>query len=240
MNTIVRMLGPVQAAVKRSLPASMRAGAQKGSPAPRGSAPCARSFDDTTNADRLTRLIASANAYPARIVGITGEKSGVGASATARQLAAAYARFGRKVLFVDASGVDVLPSDEERSSEAGLSLVEHSTHLRGGMSYVDLAELAPEARRTGAGLRDMLSAAADASYAVVVDLPPVLDPDDGALAAFSARGSACDLVFLVCLSGEMTHKSLTRCVDTCEVAGVKLGGLILNDWKLPMGSLLEG
>lgn len=240
MNTFVRMLEPVQAAVKKSLPASQRARARGNAPSHPKPHSFDRSFDDTTNSDRLTRLIACANAHPARIVGITGEKSGVGASATARQLATAYARFGKKVLLVDASRASVLASDEETLSDASLSLVEHATPLRLDISYVDLAASPPLAWRTAAGLRDMLSAAADEGYAVIVDLPPVTDPDDGSLAAFSTRGAACDLVFLVCLSGETTQKSLTRCVDTCEVAGVKLGGLVLNDWKLPMSSLLEG
>src|SRR5690606_13331409 len=61
-------------------------------------------FGDTEDLDRLTRLIALANSQDARVVGITGYETGVGVSWTSRQLAAAYARFGRRVLLVDASG----------------------------------------------------------------------------------------------------------------------------------------
>lgn len=241
MNTIVRILEPVQAAVRRNLPASVRPdpGAQERPPTSHEQGPVAPSFEDTTNSERLTRLIACANAHPARIVGITGEKTGVGATATARQLATAYGRFGRKVLLVDASRAEAPPSDEETPPKPPASLVEHGTHLCDGISFVSLAALPAAARGTGVRLREMLSAAADEGYAVIVDLPPVLEPDDGSLAAFSASAGACDIVFLVCLSGEMTQKQLARCIDTCEVAGVTLGGLVLNDWKLPASGLLE-
>lgn len=222
MNTLVRILEPVQAVLKWSVPASRPA----------------VSAEDTANLDRLTRLIALANARAARVVGVTGEKSGVGTSATAHQLAAAYARFGKKVLLVGASGPEVPVSEGDAVEGANAGLLEHSTPLHTNVRYVELGARL-QARNGTKGLRDLLRSAADEGHAVIVDLPPVLAGEQGSLAAFADRGGACDLVFLVCVSGEMTHKDLTRCVATCEVAGVKLGGLILNDWKLLAAGLLE-
>lgn len=194
-------------------------------------------FGDTEDLDRLTRLIALANSQDARIVGITGYETGVGVSWTSRQLAAAYARFGRRTLLVDASGA-VDASVERNGFECAVpSLLDHSMSIGPHIEYVDLADCQPLLDCEN-GVRDRLRAAAGEGYAVLVDLPAVYGSGRDTLAPFSERASACDLVFLVCVSGEMTQKELTRCVETCEVAGVKLGGLILNDWKLMGASLL--
>src|SRR5690606_26271132 len=122
MNTLVRILEPVQAVLKWGVPASRPA----------------VSVEDTANLDRLTRLIALANARAARVVGVTGEKSGVGTSATAHQLAAAYARFGKKVLLVGASGPEVPVSEGDAVEGANAGLLEHSTPLQTNVRYVEL------------------------------------------------------------------------------------------------------
>lgn len=227
MNTFVRILEPVQTALKRGEPSPKRTDV---------------ALDDTANLDRLTHVIALANAHAARVVGIAAGWSGVGTTATSYQLATAYARFGKKVLVVDASECDgARPDDKKREEQGGTgerSLVERSTETRPGIRYVAVGT-ASSAQSGVKGLRDHLRSAADEGYAVIVDLPPVLGGEPGALASFAERGGACDIVMLVCMSGEMTQKELKRCVTTCEVAGVKLGGLILNDWKLPAASLLE-
>lgn len=228
MNTFVRILEPVQTALKRGEPSPKHADV---------------ALDDTANLDRLTHVIALANAHTARVVGVTAGWSGVGVTATSCQLATAYARFGKKVLLVDASEFGgTRADDKEREAEKGAtaerSLVERSTETHSGIRYAAVGTESP-AQSGGKGLRDLLRSAADEGYAVIVDLPPVLGGEQGALASFAERGGACDIVVLVCMSGEMTQKELKRCVTTCEVAGVKLGGLILNDWKLPAAALLE-
>ena len=247
MKPIVRILEPVHDAVRKTLPASFWTGLKQTTLKEKDSASSNSAPDrpkpsagTTIASNRLTRLIGCANAHSARIVGITGEKTGVGVSATARELAGAYARFGRGVLLVDASQVDSLPPADEETSEAAPSLVETSSPLQPNVSRVDLAALPVSSRRSEADVRALLNAAADTGVVVIVDLPPVLGDDDRSLAGLSIRGSACDIVFLVCLSGETTQKALKRCVETCEVAGVKLGGLILNDWMQPMSGFLEG
>lgn len=233
MNKFVRILEPVQTAMKRGVlerfEDAVRATKMKNVPA----AP----FGDTEDLDRLTRLIALANSQDAHVVGITGYEAGVGVSWTSRQLAAAYARFGRRALLVDASGAVDAPVARNGFEGEAPNLLDHATSIGPNVEYVDLANCQPLLDCAN-GVRDGLQAAAGKGYAVLVDLPAVSGSGQGMLATFSERAGACDLVFLVCVSGEMTQKELTRCVETCEVAGVKLGGLILNDWKLMGASLL--
>lgn len=234
MNMFVRILEPVHSVIKRN-PFDRFDVTRR--PVSEAKDVPAASFDETQDLDRLTGLIALANSQTARVVGITGAKTGVGVTLTTRRLAAAYARFGRKTLLVDASGTIGVAAGKSRFEAAAASLLDHRASIGPHLDKVDLAAC-PSSARSANGMREQLQSAADEGYAVVVDLPAVFGSEQAALATFTERASACDLVFLVCVSGEMTHKELTRCVETCEVAGVKLGGLILNDWKLAGASLL--
>jgi hypothetical protein len=74
---------------------------------------------------------------------------------------------------------------------------------------------------------------------IVVDLPPIMLASGLPNTTVSTLANACDLIFLVCLSGGMRRKDLSECVETCNVIGLKLDGMILNDWKLPAVGLLE-
>lgn len=191
-------------------------------------------FGDQASAYRLTKLIAAADEADAKIIGIVGARHGVGASVSSRQLAGAYASFGRTTLLVNASAAPRLL--DATTSGSNTSVLEPADEVRPSLSYI---ELAGDAEITAQDFAGALKSAAQSGQTIIVDLPPIVGEDGLPNTALRDLGTACDLVFLVCLTGEMRRKELSECVETCKVVGVELNGLILNDWQLPASRLLE-
>ena len=188
----------------------------------------------------LAKIVATADAQSARIIGLTGNRGGVGVTLVSNQLAVGLAAFGRKTLLIDASRVDFGNSEEAISSNPVTTLLDLATAVGENVSFVDLAPVPFLSGDPAGELRGMFEAATERGYTVVVDLPPVVQPSGQPTPAFAAAGSACELRLLICLSGTMKTSELSSCVETSRIVGAKLGGLILNDWKLPAGRLLQG
>jgi Mrp family chromosome partitioning ATPase len=194
------------------------------------------SFGDPQSARRLTQVIAAIHSQSAHVVGITGARQGVGVSVTSRQLAGALANFGTKTLLVDISRADLLETDALPSTFApSAAVLDNVNEVRPSLSFADLAE----AQLSTDQLREAFTTATETGHTIVVDLPPVTLRTGQPSPAFMAAGRACDLVFLVCLSGEMRRQELTECIETCRIVDIKLGGLILNDWRLPGNRWLD-
>jgi Mrp family chromosome partitioning ATPase len=197
------------------------------------------SFGDQSSTRRLTKAIAAADAQSASVIGIVGARRGVGVSVTSRQLAGAFASFGRKTLLVNASRVDFSKRPDDPRSILIPSLSDLATEMRPSLCVVDLADVIGDFTLSPIAFRQALETATQAGQTIVVDLPPIVRKSGLPDTAISALGEACDLVFLVCLNGGMRRKELSECVETCKVVGLKLNGLILNDWRLPASGLLE-
>lgn len=194
------------------------------------------SYGDPSSARRLTKIVAAAVAQSANIIGITGAHPGVGVSVTSRQLAGAFANYGAKTLLVDVSRADISSS---APAGAPLSFMGLMTEVRPFLAVVDLVAAQDSGALTSDGLRTAFAEATKAGYTIVVDLPPVVQPSGQPTPFIVDGGTACDLVFLVLLSGNTKRSEVTECVDTCKIIGLKLGGVILNDWRLPASSILE-
>ena len=188
----------------------------------------------------LAKIVAAADAQSARIIGLTSNRSGVGVTRVSHQLAVGLAAFGRKTLLVDASRADFGNSDDTVSSKPVAALLDLATAAGANLSFVDLATVPFVSSAPTDELRSMFKSANECGYTVVVDLPPVVQPSGQPTPAFAAAGSACEVCLLICLSGTMKTGELSSCVETSRIVGAKLAGLILNDWKLPAGRLLEG
>lgn len=195
-------------------------------------------FGDQSSAYHLTKLIAAADAKGARVFGVVGAIRGAGTSCISRRIAGAFALFGRTTLFVDASAV-ALAKPGATPSATTLRLPEAAIAVRPSLFYVDLASAFGEAAITADDVAIALRAAAETRQAIIVDLPPIVLENGVPNPSITTLGGACDLVFLVCLSGEMQRKELSACIDTCKVVGLELDALILNDWLLPANQLLE-
>jgi Mrp family chromosome partitioning ATPase len=179
----------------------------------------------------VTKILALSEDSGARIVGVTGHREGVGVSSLSREIARAYARHGIKALLVDGT---------DEGTNAHLDLAELATLDRESVSNIDLAELAPLLHADSRYLRKAFEAVALNSGVVVVDLPPVRSNDMGRTQALGLIGSACRIVFLVCLSGAITKSELTTCFETCKFHRVPVEGILINDWKEPLTWLAPG
>ncbi|MGE8942925.1 hypothetical protein ACO2I3_13505 [Leptospira interrogans] len=196
------------------------------------------SYGDPASARRMTKIVATARAQSAKVIGVTGARAGIGVSVASRDLANAFASFEMPTLLVDVSRAAVggQPSVEPA---AGTLLLEMATEVRPQLAVVSFGDQAGQLSLSQSELRSGIAEAVAQGFTVVLDLPPVLEATGGPTASLVAVSGICDLVFLVSLSGEMKHKELAACVETSRTIGLKLGGLILNDWRMPASSLIE-
>jgi Mrp family chromosome partitioning ATPase len=166
-----------------------------------------------------------------RVIGIAGMQAGVGASTLARRLARAYTDFGNATLLVDASAAGTGGT----TSEPGPAAPSHFMDLardEQSLWVLDLAEHADRLPATHHAMRQMFDTGAK-DMIVVVDLPPVNSATGAFRSGFySGAATACDLVYLVCLSGVTRKSALANCVEICRINGLKIGGIVANDWKL--------
>lgn len=180
----------------------------------------------------LTSVLVAAEAQSARVVGITSERTGSGVSLAAEGLAKAYANFGRRTLLLE---VEHSPSSPEGAAPA--SAVKN--RRASGRASLDVASVASLSMETDPLVYRRIYESAGQDYKIIiVDLPPVAANSGRSPAELLAPVAACDLVFLVGLTGEADRDSVGACVEMCRIGGVKLGGLILNDWKMPASKLL--
>lgn len=194
-----------------------------------------QSFDATRG---LSKIIDLATSRSAKIIGITSDQSNSGVSVVARTTAAAIGNFGKKALLVDASRVHVLSADDAPGPQLEpRDALDFKSRAR-NEAHVDLAGVSLGKASARSTLRASFDAALGEYDAIVVDLPPVLMTDRHPSPALLAMGPACDLIFLVAFSGIATRNRIRECVETCKIAEVKLGGLVLNDFRLTGSDLL--
>lgn len=189
---------------------------------------------DPASARRMSKVIATAQSRSAKIIGVTGPRSGIGVSVMSRQLAGALASFGVRTMLVDLSTVTV-DTAERHAPEA--SLLSFAVEKAPSLSFVDIPAGA-DRKLSAQGVRASLSQAVQDGYTVVVDLPPVMHPSGQPTPSTVAVGPLCDIVFLVSLSGQVSRAELSGCVEASKIIGLKLGGMILNDWRMPASSLI--
>jgi len=185
------------------------------------------------------KVVAVAREQTASVIGITASRSGVGVSVASRELAGALSSFGTKTLLVDLSRVEFVDTAAPEGLAEETTFLPLATEVLPSL-FVVVLDADRQPTLTVDGLRTALSRAVQSGFTVVVDLPPVLQASGAPTPSIATAGSACDLVFLVCLSGEMNQKEVVTCVDTGRIVGLKLGGLILNDWRMPTSGLIAG
>lgn len=167
-----------------------------------------------------------------RIIGVTGDRMGVGVSLVSRALAQAYAHQGITAILVDASRVDL--TDETLADlSASFDLMDARTEVIDGVTVVDLAENAGSLPRGRQAMKELFARTAQRDIAIVVDLPAVRGRSEYEARALGVIGAACECVLLVCLSGDITRADLRECISNCKINRVPISGIIINDWKEP-------
>jgi Mrp family chromosome partitioning ATPase len=180
----------------------------------------------------VTRALSFAEEQNARIVGVTGHQSGSGVSMLSQELAHAYVRHGISAVLVDASRLDLTAAGDQEEPNALIDLRQLAERRDEKLSVIDLAKYGHLLPRNSAVVRQMLEGLMADETAVVLDLPPVQSGDAG-VQVLRHVGSACSLVYLLCLSGIISKSELSECIESCKINRVPVQGIIVNDWKEP-------
>lgn len=186
----------------------------------------------------VTKLVGFGEKKGHRIIGISGQARGVGASMLSMELARAYADFGKPTLRIDASRLEIERNQVSVERDIPFDILAMAQKSNIGPLTLDLAEFAHLLPSGRSAYRKLFSAVAQKGYHVVVDLPPVRSAPGVAVPGFMVAGAACELVYLVCLAGVVTRSELADSVEICKINGVPLGGIVPNDWKITGSGLL--
>jgi Mrp family chromosome partitioning ATPase len=193
-------------------------------------------YGDAESALRFAKIIATVNEQSAGVIGITGSRCGIGVSLACRELAGGLSRFGTRTLLVELSSAKVLNVASE-DAIAAPSLLPLCVEASPTLFVVD-THASRSLVASPRGLAEAVAEARNAGFTVILDLPPVLQKSGSPDPKIAAGGLLCDLVYLVCLSGETDQKELQACIETSRIVGMKMGGIILNDRCLPGSRLL--
>ena len=187
----------------------------------------------------LTPVVALADKRSARIIGVTSCQSNAGVSVIARKLAQAFSSFGRRSLLVDASRLVPIAPVIDRNGSTHSDRGIYNPVCDGQIDVLDLATVPDWPVDSREECRKALDGLARNSYTVIVDLPPIIQPSGKPTLLMASAGAACDLTFLVCLSGKTERSPLNAAVEAAGIFGMTMGGIILNDWQLPMNGMLK-
>jgi hypothetical protein len=188
----------------------------------------------------MTKVVSAANDAGARIIGIAGLGTAGGAKLVARSLAGAFSLYGRRALIVEAAGLRPSGIGAEPALHAAVELAHTLETARSQSTAVDLSEIEGAGELKGDELREAFAALVAADVTLVIDLPSVFGPQGDPNPALPAIGSACDLVFLVCETAQVDRQHLLDTTAFCRFAGINLAGIVLDDRKLLLSSLLAG
>jgi hypothetical protein len=179
----------------------------------------------------VTRIQSFVQSKNAQVIGITGIGHEVGVSLLCRELAHAYATCGIHSLRVDVSRLKLDYAMQAERDVLPLDLQGAANHVDDYSSTIDLADFGAQVPLDRGKLsQSFQSVAANGSF-VIIDLPPIVSTDLNAMRVLGHFGSVCALVLLVCPSGAVDRTELSQRIDACRIAGVPMGGIIVNDWK---------
>lgn len=196
-----------------------------------------RDVDTAPWQNAATKILAFAEEKGVRIVGLIGDRTGVGVSLLCHELARAYARHGINVLLVDVSRVDVSAPPAPPGQAVPLDLVALATTIEPGFAQIDLAEhsaVLPAGRQAIGALFEGITSQGGA---IVVDLPAANAGAGQRNHTAGLIGSACQHVYLVCMSGLTKKAELTDTMKQCAICKIPVEGIIINDWKQPIAWL---
>lgn len=176
-------------------------------------------------------VLETIDASGANIIGIGSDSSVSGAERFARTLAEIYSGITAKSYFVDARD---FPVDDDQASAGtapppALDLLQTTSRADEGYLEIDLAEAAGDRPLTSHQIRTSLQELIKDGGCAFVLLPPVSETENRANQSYLAAGAACDSVFLIVLTGVATKSETKYSVHVSKLAGIKLGGIILND-----------
>jgi Mrp family chromosome partitioning ATPase len=186
----------------------------------------------------LIRTIAFTESRPARVIGVTGIRKGVGTSLIATSLAQAYSGFDKRILFVNASTANL--SESVPATVENVPDLSALSSAGGGKYYrVDLSDPRISLPHNAEFFRYTFELALNQFHAIVVDLPSPANAAGRPTPGFLAVAPACNSLFLVCVTGRTARSELQQCLSSCRISGANVEGVLLNDYRLPGSAFLS-
>ncbi len=192
-----------------------------------------RAIDTAPWQHAVTKILAFSEEKEARILGIIGDQPRVGVSLLCRQLALSYARSGANALIVDASRVGKTAPRSPVVANEPLDLLGMATTIETGLAQIDLADHIEALPASREEMRVIFDQVAANRVSIIVDLPAIHGGSGYNLQLAGLVGGACQLAYLVSLSGLIKRSDLRSCIERCKINHIPIGGLIVNDWKEP-------
>lgn len=165
-----------------------------------------------------------------RVIGITSPDRGAGVSSLCRMVAESFAQSGAKTLLVDLSQQTDTAINARPAWMPGGGATDFIQ--RDPRGYEIIASPPTTATRplfnNVETLRRAFVDELSMYRTVVVDLPAIMEDVSGQINPV-AVSRACDAVILVCVAGRTRRDRIAATVSTLAMAGVQLGGTVLND-----------
>ncbi len=180
----------------------------------------------------VEQLVVPALENKVRVLGLTAPHIGAGVSSLASAAAESIARSGTRVLCVDFSqpvanvGGEWAPGDGTAPSriEADPAGFDRLTAVASAESRYTF--------NNGKRLRRTLFDELSEYTVIVVDLPALIETETDSINPL-AVALACDQVLMVCARDRTTRPQITDAAHRARQAGVKLGGIVWNDFSTP-------
>lgn len=188
--------------------------------------------------ESAVRVIAFAEARSTKILGVTGIVKGVGNSSITTAIAQTFSEYGQRILLIDAINANIEENNDAPKSKL-LNLTVSATPIDKHLHYLGLAQTEFTLPQEAGYFRSIFQIALEYYHAIIVDLPPIVTKSGHPTASNLAIGSACDAVFMVCETGRTTRAQIQQGLASSKISGMKVEGLLLNDYQLPMNRILS-
>jgi Mrp family chromosome partitioning ATPase len=188
--------------------------------------------------ESTVRAIAFAESRRAKILGVSGITEGVGSSSIAASIAKTYSDYGQRILLIDANEADISEYSEAPKTKL-LNLTHSATPISRHLHYLDLARIEFTLPQWADYFRSAFQIALEYYHIIVVDLPPVVSGTGRPAAPNLAMGPTCDSILMVCEPGRTTRAQIQQGLASSRISGMKIEGILLNDYRLPMNRLLS-
>jgi Mrp family chromosome partitioning ATPase len=188
--------------------------------------------------ESTVRAIAFAESRGAKILGLSGIAEGVGSSAIAASIAKTYSDYGQRILLIDANDANISEYTEAPKPKL-LNLTQSATLLSRHLHYLDLSRTEFTLPQQVDYFHSVFQIALEYYHVIVVDLPPVVSASGQPAASNLAIGPTCDSILMVCETGRTTRAQIQQGMASSNISGMKIEGILLNDYRLPMNRFLS-
>ena len=163
-----------------------------------------------------------------RVVGIISPQSASGVSTLCQMVAECYSRSGQQTLLADFT-LPVITGNQRAWVPGENPLEETRADPRGYDTFSVQATVATRSQYNSVDkLRHFFNEDLSGYKAIIVDLPAILERREDSINPLAAA-RACDVVIMVCMTGRIKQQQVKLALAELALAGVQIGGTVLND-----------